>query len=171
MKISDNIILTGPMAVGKTQVGQCLAWILGRPFYDLDYILVQKFGKSLIDYFFEQGELSFRQQESLVLQLLKLEQESVIATGGGTVLKDKNRNIIKKLGKVFYLTVNIFQQYKRTRIDNFRPLLKGSYYMRIACLRTLNKVRHPYYLDVADVIIPTDNLVLFQVVFLILKNL
>lgn len=113
-------VLLGFMGAGKTTIGR----LLDPAFVDMDALLVQRLEMPISDYFARFGEESFRQQESLLLQDLLEQETSVIATGGGIVLRSENRELLKKNPCNIYLQIDFDRLYQRLATDpvNKRPL-------------------------------------------------
>ena len=113
-------VLVGFMGAGKTTIGR----LLDPAFVDMDALLVQRLEMPISDYFARFGEEGFRQQESLLLQDLLNGQSSVIATGGGIVLRPENRQLLKKNPCNIYLQIDFDRLYQRLATDpvNKRPL-------------------------------------------------
>ena len=113
-------VLVGFMGAGKTTIGR----LLDPAFVDMDALLVQRLEMPISDYFARFGEESFRQQESLLLQDLLEQETSVIATGGGIVLRPDNRQLLKKNPCNIYLQIDFDRLYQRLATDpvNKRPL-------------------------------------------------
>lgn len=99
----ENIVLTGMPASGKSTVGKLLAFRLGRPFYDADACIEAK-GRKISEIFEAEGEAGFRELESRVIaeELAPL-TGAVIATGGGSILRDENLRALRMNGKLFFL--------------------------------------------------------------------
>lgn len=91
-----NILLIGFSGTGKTVVGQGLAKVLGWDFYDTDDLISEKAGKSVQDIFEQDGEKKFRQIESRILEEICPKAKVVIATGGGVIADNANREIVFK---------------------------------------------------------------------------
>ena len=113
-------VLLGFMGAGKTTIGR----LLDPAFVDMDALLVQRLEMPISDYFARFGEESFRQQESLLLKDLLKQETSVIATGGGIVLRSENRELLKKNPCNIYLQIDFDRLYQRLATDpvNKRPL-------------------------------------------------
>ncbi|OQY09559.1 MAG: hypothetical protein B6I29_03115 [Marinitoga sp. 4572_148] len=116
------IYLVGMMGSGKTTIGKLLSEILNKKFIDLDYEIEKKEKKSIKEIFAQKGEEYFRNIESEILEKTENE-DAIISTGGGIILKEKNRNILKKY-KTLFLYVSVEELIKRTETEN-RPLLKS----------------------------------------------
>jgi len=152
--MQSNIILVGPMGAGKSSVGKRLAKRLNRNFYDCDKVLEDRTGVSISTIFELEGEDGFRQRETKILEELLLLNDSVIATGGGAVLRDVNIQLMNTYGIIIYLKASVNSQIKRTRHDKKRPLLQTP--DRHATLKKLAELRNPIYDQLADIIINTD---------------
>ena len=120
-----NIYLVGIMGTGKTTVGQFLASQLDYRFFDCD-ILLEKVAQSTIqEIFATQGEAAFRQLETQILSQLYSYTRSVIATGGGVVLKTENWSYLRH-GLVIWLDAPVQLLCQRLATDDTRPLLNHS---------------------------------------------
>ncbi len=150
-----NVILVGPMGVGKTTVGRALARINGMSFVDSDLALEQRTGVSVSTIFDIEGEEGFRQRESELLKELARTGNSVIATGGGAVIVEENRKTLRSAGVVVYLSAPVQKLLKRTRNSRNRPLLQTHNPEQV--LTDLMRVRDPLYRDVADLTVNVDD--------------
>jgi shikimate kinase len=150
-----SIFLVGPMASGKTTLGKLLAKRLGLQFLDTDHEIEKKTGVSVRVIFEMEGEPAFRDRESKILETLSHQPSLVLATGGGTVLRPENRQILATRGLVIYLKPDIETQLKRTADDRKRPLLQNV--DRRAFFQALQRTRDPLYQEVADVTVSVDN--------------
>lgn len=155
MSQSQNIILVGPMGSGKTTIGRQLAKQLNLEFFDSDHEIENKTGANIPLIFELEGEEGFRKRETAMLDELSRKQNIVLATGGGAVLAEENRNLLRQRGHVIYLSANIEQLWERTRLDKNRPLLQTENPREK--IATLLELRDPLYRDVADTIINTGN--------------
>ena len=112
------------MGSGKTSVGQLLSKYLNNTFYDLDAGIEKRFNLSIKEIFKEYGEEKFREVESTMLIETKNLVNSVISTGGGIVINDRNREFLKK-NRVYFLNNSIEILFERaTKKREQRPLLK-----------------------------------------------
>ncbi len=150
MNPASNIILIGPMGAGKTSIGKRLASLLGLSFVDADHRLEQITGVAVPLIFECEGEAGFRQRESQLIAELCQGKNQLIATGGGAVLSAENRRQLQASGFVVYLQVTVEQQLERLSRDRSRPLLAGG--DKREKLMGLAEVRHPLYLEIADLV-------------------
>ena len=119
-----NILLTGFMGAGKTTVGRKLAKRLGYFFIDTDQEIEKEQGCSINDIFKYGGENCFRDMETDLLKRLQSRENSVVATGGGMVMRSLNRELMRSLGKRVYLKVSFEEIFRRMRQDKKRPLFQ-----------------------------------------------
>lgn len=151
-----RLIIIGPMASGKSVVGKKLSKRLDIDFYDTDEEIVKKTGVTISHIFDIEGEDKFRSREMNVFSDLIKKDGCVISTGGGIVLKEENRELLKK-GTVLYLKTSIQTQLERTMNDKERPLLRGKENKEVT-LRKMAKLRNPLYEKSSNYIIEeTDN--------------
>src|SRR6185436_9960356 len=102
-RIPSNIFLVGMMGAGKTSVGKLLARRLGKTFHDCDHEIERATGVRIPVIFEIEGEAGFRARERRMLAELVRRFGVVVATGGGAVLADENRALLKANGTVVYL--------------------------------------------------------------------
>ena len=119
-----NIILIGFMCAGKTTIGRKLAKALNCSFIDTDTEIEEDQGCSVDEIFKYGGEECFREMETKQLEKMKNVKNSVIATGGGIILKNENQIILKEIGRWVYLKVPYSELLKRLVNDRNRPLIK-----------------------------------------------
>ena len=120
-----HLFITGFMGAGKSSVGRLVADRLGLPFVDLDAEIERREGKSVRELFSAGGEERFREAEHAALQALASAPPSVVATGGGIVLRDDNRVLLGSTGTVVYLAVTPKEAMARIGDAADRPLLAG----------------------------------------------
>ncbi|HNO74082.1 shikimate kinase [Nitrosomonas mobilis] len=147
----DNIILIGLMGAGKTTIGKLLANSMGKIFIDSDHEIQRRTGVDIPLIFEFEGEAGFRKREVEVLQDVARLSNIVLATGGGAVLREENRELLRKSGTVIYLRVPVNELKRRTRFDKNRPLLQTANPQ--ARLVELFNQRDPLYQQTAHIIL------------------
>lgn len=128
---------------GKSTVGRQLSRRLGLPFFDSDHVIEERLGCSIREYFAREGEAAFRDVEEQVLRELAQGPAAVVATGGGAVLREANREALRAGGQVIYLRSTPEELYRRVRHDKQRPLLQVA--DPLGRLRTMHAERDPLY--------------------------
>lgn len=118
-----NIVLTGFMGTGKSSVGQGVAWLLDRPFVDMDVEIERRAEKPISAIFCQEGEAAFRRIEAQICRELSREQGLVIATGGGALVDGDNRRRMIASGPTFCLTCDPDEIARRLAAVQDRPLL------------------------------------------------
>ena len=155
MEENKNIIFVGLMGSGKTTIGKQISKLLERDFLDTDHSIEIKTGVNISTIFELEGEEGFRLREHNLLIDLIGSKKKVIATGGGIILSDKNRELLSQLGTVIYLKSNIQDLVLRLKEDKTRPLLQK---VNLAAkLNDLYNERDPLYTSIANYIIETKN--------------
>ncbi len=154
MKSSSNVFLVGPMGAGKSTIGRLLAADLRLEFKDTDKEIEDRSGVDIPWIFDCEGEEGFRNRESAMLDELSQLDKTLLATGGGIVIKPENRKMLSSRGRVVYLMTSIDEQVRRTARDKKRPLLNNENPRRV--LTSLMAERHPFYQEIADYVIDTD---------------
>ena len=153
MKDAGNIFLVGMMGAGKTTVARLLAGRLNRTFIDSDLELETRCGVKVPVIFEIEGEDGFRNREAAILDELTSRRGVILATGGGAVLREENRQRLAARGVVIYLRAQPHDLYMRTRHDKNRPLLATPDPQKR--LEELFGQRDPLYREVADLVIDT----------------
>ncbi len=148
MNPASNLILIGPMGAGKSTIGKRLALRLGLSFLDLDDWIEDHCGATIPLIFEVEGEAGFRKREHEALVDAVKCGGRLIATGGGCVLREDNREVIRGGGFVVWLAASVEEQLRRLARDRKRPLLRAP--DREARLRTLAAERDPIYAGLAD---------------------
>ena len=164
-----TITLVGMPGSGKTTVGRQLARRLGLPFFDSDQVIEERLGCSIREYFASAGEAAFRDLEQQVLAELAQGPACVLATGGGAVLREANRQALHSAGRVVYLRSSPEDLYRRLRHDTTRPLLQVA--DPLAKLRELYEQRDPLYREAAHFQIETGRPSVPRLVNMILMQL
>lgn len=142
------------MGAGKSTIGRLLAQELKLEFVDSDRVIEERAGADIPWIFDVEGEAGFRQREANVIEQLTEQDNQVLATGGGVVMREDNRAHLQGRGTVVYLTTSIEQQLERTSRDKNRPLLQQPNPEEV--LTNLMELRHPLYTQVADFSVVTD---------------
>lgn len=145
LKRETNISLVGMPGAGKTTVGRILAEKLGMGFCDTDEEIEKIAGESPEKIIEKYGEERFREIETEVAESVSSLRGVVIATGGGTILREKNVEKLRSCGVVIWLgrDLNLLAQ-------NNRPLSKNMPISR------LFKQREGYYVAASDKKIEND---------------
>lgn len=164
-----NIVLTGMPASGKTTIGKLLVKKLDAySFFDTDELIVKKTGCSICKIFEEKGEDFFRKTESEVLTEILNYDKAVISTGGGIILKEENRNLLKKASIVIYLQTDVDTLIKRAEKSNDRPLLNVE--KAEEKIVSLLKQREKFYKNTSDFTITATGKTPEEIVLEILKK-
>ncbi|MEJ8854395.1 shikimate kinase [Variovorax robiniae] len=147
------VALVGLPGAGKSAVGRRLGQRLQLPFIDSDNVIEQRIGCSIRDYFEREGEASFRDIEQQVIADLAQTATGVVATGGGSVLREANRAMLRTQFHVIYLRSSPEDLFRRLRHDVKRPLLQVA--DPLGRLRELHGTRDPLYRETAHDIVET----------------
>src|SRR5262245_3626346 len=146
------LFLIGYRGSGKSTVGRIVADRLGWRFLDADAVLEERTGQTIREIFATEDERGFRKREAAILADLCTEREAVIATGGGVVLRENNRNLLKRYGFVAWLGADPPTLLARIQADPTtaarRPVLAGG---GLAEIQELLAIREPLYRACADV--------------------
>ncbi len=154
--MQKNIILIGFMGTGKSTIGRNLSQTFGYPLIDTDQLIVEQQGRPIPQIFEDEGEQSFRDMETALLQSLHKHTGHIIATGGGIIGRPDNRHLLRELGYVVWLIARPSEILERTSRNSNRPLLNNDDPEKT--IRNLLEIRTPLYRDTAHLGIETDNL-------------
>jgi len=150
-----NIVLTGFMGTGKTSVGREIARRLGIRLVELDEEIEKSEGISIKEIFSRYGEAYFRDRETDIVKKFAMEDNVVISTGGGVVLRDENMTALRQKGVIICLNAEPRTILHRTGGSDERPLLNVD--DPVKKITDLLEYRRPYY-EKADITIDTDSL-------------
>ncbi|MGB9857286.1 MAG: shikimate kinase [Dictyoglomaceae bacterium] len=168
--MKSSLSLVGFMGSGKTSIGKKISLFFDIPFLDLDEYIERKLKKNISDIFREKGEEYFRNIETESLkEVFLLYPKMVLSTGGGVVLKEENRRILKEKSKVIYLKgefENLMKHLEDIKEYEKRPLLKKGKEE----LYNLWKKRLPLYESCADIVVEVDNKNIDEITFEIIKR-
>ena len=156
---------------GKSTVGRHVARHIGLPFVDTDHVIEERIGCSIRDYFETQGEPAFREVEQAVIDEVTRLHASVVATGGGAVLRDTNRQALRDRTTVIYLRSTPEDLARRLRHDTHRPLLQQGGADPLRRLRALFLDRDPLYRRTAHFVIETGRPSVHTLVNMVLMQL
>ena len=152
------VSLIGYRATGKTTVARLLAEALNCRWIDSDREIERQAGKTIAEIFAEDGEPAFRNFEERIISELCLQEDLILATGGGAIMREKTRKILRQSGPVLWLTASaetILQRMSgdettltsRPSLTNLPPLEE---------IKRLLEVREPFYRDCATMEITTE---------------
>ncbi|MEL6520936.1 MAG: shikimate kinase [Pseudomonadota bacterium] len=123
-RLKKTIVMVGMMGAGKTAIGAALARRLQVPFIDSDAEIELAANRSVAEIFERDGEEFFRNKETQVIERLLQGQRSILSTGGGAFLADRNRELIERLGVSVWLKADLELLWQRVRHKDSRPLLR-----------------------------------------------
>lgn len=156
--LSKNIVLVGFMGCGKSTVGRDLFQLLGYPLVDMDSTIERNTGMSIPEIFEKSGENAFRDMETELLQQLAEDTRArkIISTGGGVIMREENRRLLRELGYVVWLDAPVAVIWDRTKRTKNRPLLQTE--DPKVRIQTLLDSRLPMYEEVAHLRLDTSGL-------------
>ncbi|GHT21847.1 shikimate kinase [Planctomycetales bacterium] len=171
----QSIILIGYRCTGKTGTAKKIAARLNLPVYDSDSIIQQKINRSIADIFAQDGEEAFRDIEENVIDEIvqKSPPPFILSTGGGAVLREKNRWRLHNAGAVFWLKaepetiLNRLEKDKKNKTQ--RPSLTNL--PALEEIETLLKKRNPLYAETAHETVDTDDRSASEIIKTILGKL
>ncbi|MBR9985829.1 MAG: shikimate kinase [Desulfosarcina sp.] len=153
-----TLFLIGYRCTGKTSVGEVLARQLGWRFVDTDRMVVESAGVSIVQMVADHGWPFFREQERQALVSVSAGDRQVVATGGGTVLDERNISTMKQSGRIVWLTASEKTILTRMLGDSAtaesRPSLTDQ--GRLAEITSVLLERIPLYEMAAELVIDTD---------------
>ena len=142
----NNIVLIGMPGCGKSTLGVVLAKMLCRDFLDLDLEIQKKIGMTLQEYIDKNGVDAFLELEADIASTLECEN-TIIATGGSAVLRDRAAKHLRTLGTTVYISLPIEEIEKRITDLSHRGVAMS----RGETLRDVYQKRVPIYDKYADV--------------------
>lgn len=148
-----NIVLTGFMGTGKTEIGRILSKKLGAKLIDIDTEIEKRQKMTITEIFKQHGEQRFRDIESEVIKEIADAENAVISTGGGAVLRQENIDNLRKKGIIICLMASPETILKRTRHNKDRPLLQVE--NPLQKIKELIEFRKPFY-EKADLMVDTE---------------
>ena len=139
-----SVVLVGMMGAGKSSVGRRMAARLGLAFVDADTEIESAAGMTIPEIFSKHGEDYFRAGEARVIARILDNGPQVLATGGGAVMNQQTRDLIRIKGISIWLKAEAEVLVKRTKRRNDRPLVEK--------IKELLPVREPVYAQ-SDIIV------------------
>ncbi|MFF3194371.1 shikimate kinase [Streptomyces sp. RM1] len=149
---APQVVLVGPMGVGKSTVGRLLAERLGSGYRDTDDDIVAAEGRTISEIFVDEGEESFRALEKAAVAAALAGHEGVLALGGGAILDPGTRALLAGQ-RVVYLCMGVEEAVRRTGLNVARPLLAVNPRKQ---WRELMEARRHLYEEVATAVVETD---------------
>ena len=146
-----KIYLCGFMGCGKSRIGRELAKKTGMRFADLDEYIVEHEKMPIPEIFERFGEPHFRELEAKYI--LEMQDNSVVALGGGAIINENTAKTAKQTGKVVFLDADFETCYGRIKNDSNRPLAYNNPKEKV---RELFDTRRPIYTERADIITDAD---------------
>src|SRR4029077_6489166 len=150
---SRSIVLVGMMGAGKSSVGRCLHRRTGLALHDTDEIVAANFGMSIPEIFAEHGDKKFREAETEALRSVRTEEQTIIITGGGIVLRKENVEILRSQAVIVWLDGDGGTLFARASRKQNRPLLQTKN-PRKTFSQTLG-ARRPLYANIANIRVDT----------------
>jgi shikimate kinase len=155
---SPRLFLIGPRGSGKSTVARLLAREMSWEWRDADAMLEHNYGQSIRTIFANEGEAGFRDKEAAVLAELCGLDQCVVATGGGVVLRESNRRLLRSSGRAVWLTASVDALWRRINADETtadrRPTLTVG---GRAEIEEIVRIREPLYRQCADYTIDTTD--------------
>lgn len=151
---NKNIVLCGFMGCGKTTIGKQLAKITSMEYIDIDQYIEQQQNTTISEIFAQNGEGYFRELEHQACNELSAKKGCVISAGGGTLLFERNVEVLKQNSTVLLLDVPLSTIKSRLHNDKKRPLLQRA--DKDKAMEEMYNARLPVYKSVADQIINAD---------------
>ena len=151
-----NIFLIGFMGSGKSTIARVLSEKLGVAQIEMDEVIVQEQGVPITEIFEKYGEEHFRDIETDLVRRLQESDGVVVSCGGGAVLREENRKMMKASGVIVLLTAKPETILERVKHSTNRPVLNG--HMNVEYITELMEKRRACYEDAADFVVETDGL-------------
>ena len=149
-----NIFLIGFMGSGKSTIARLLSERMGVTQVEMDEVIVQEQGMPITEIFEKYGEEHFRDIEADLVRRLQAQDGVVVSCGGGAVLREENRRIMKESGVIVWLAADPETILERVKHSSERPVLNGN--MNLEYITGLMEKRRACYEAAADFVVSTD---------------
>jgi len=149
-----NIFLIGFMGCGKSTIAKTLSEKLAVAQAEMDEMIVQEQGMPITEIFEKYGEEHFRDIETELVRRLQEQDGVVVSCGGGAVLREENRKLMKESGLIVWLTAKPETILERVKNSTNRPVLNG--HMNVEYIAELMEKRRACYEEAADCMVATD---------------
>jgi shikimate kinase len=150
--LNRHLFLIGMQGCGKSSLGKRAARETGTPFVDTDALVVQSSGCSVNEFFDQYGEPAFRQAETNLLVQLTRAKPMVVSTGGGMVLREENRHIMRSWGTIVLIDRPLEDILGDIKLDRRPDLRPGG----LEEVERVYRERIPIYRALADVTLRND---------------
>ena len=157
-KLADHIIFIGFMGSGKSSVARRLAKFEKMNCIDMDVYIEREAGMTVSRIFEVEGEKGFRQREREFLRTMLIRDRCVLSCGGGVIIQEDNRELLKRLGTVIYLKVSAREAIARISDTETRPMLSAE-----IAPEELLALRKPLYEETAEITVGTCGKTISQV--------
>ena len=144
----ENIVLIGMPASGKTTIAKLISKEISREVIDTDKAISRRYEKSIREIFDTEGEAAFREYESEEIANISLQNNKVISTGGGSILKKENVDMLKQNGVLFFID---------RPCDRLSPSMERPLSTDKDAIKKLYDERYGKYLAAADVRIDAND--------------
>lgn len=149
--------LIGMMGSGKSSAGRLAASRIGVPFADTDEVIMERENRSIREIWEDSGEAAFRAKEAQVVKELAA-GEGICSTGGGVVLDEGNRRVMRDSGRVVWLEASVETLARRLATAQDRPALISTDANAGSVLKDMVESRGAHYRRSADIRLETDEL-------------
>lgn len=149
-----NIYLIGFMGCGKSTIAKIMKEDYHLDLIEMDEEIEKRAQKTIVQIFAQDGEEVFRQQETSLLEEISEREHCVVSCGGGTILRKRNRELMKESGAVIWLTASAETILKRIRNSNDRPLLNNR--KTLEDIEKMMNERRIWYQEAAQIHVDTE---------------
>ncbi len=156
----SHLFLCGYRGSGKSTAGRFVSDLLGWKFVDTDDLIEHTYGGSIATIFATEGEVGFRNRESQSIESLRgLSEPHVVALGGGAILRPRNRELIRLLGRCVWLRASEESLMNRIAADPNTQLRRPSLSKlgELDEIRAILGEREPLYRQTSDWEISTES--------------